>query len=71
MAKGRRFPFAGLGYDGSLLNDHLWLKERIDNPILKRLFHSVAGYFVALGLKTIRSGTCEGEDLDDDADHGS
>ena len=42
-----------MGYDGELLNDYLWLKERIDNPILKRLFHSVAGYFVALGLKTI------------------
>ena len=53
VAEGRRFPFAGLGYDGELLNDYLWLKERIDNPILKRLFHSVAGYFVALGLKTI------------------
>ena len=48
VAEGRRFPFAGLGYDGELLcYDYLWLKERIDNPILKRLFHSVAGYFGA------------------------
>jgi diacylglycerol kinase family enzyme len=53
VAEGRRFPFAGFGYDGELLNDYLWLKERIDNPILKKLFHSVAGYFMALGLKTI------------------
>ena len=53
VAEGRRFPFAGLGYDGELLNDYLWLKERIDNPILKRVVHSVAGYVVALGLKTI------------------
>jgi diacylglycerol kinase family enzyme len=53
VAEGRRFPFAGFGYDGELLNDYLWLKERVENPVLKKLFHSVAGYFMALGLKTI------------------
>ncbi len=53
VAEGKRFPFAGFGYDGELLNDYLWLKERVENPILKKLFHSVAGYVVALGLKTM------------------
>lgn len=53
VAEGKRFPFAGVGYDGELLNDYLWLKERVENPILKKLLHSAVGYFVALGLKTV------------------
>jgi diacylglycerol kinase family enzyme len=53
VAEGKRFPFAGFGYDGELLNDYIWLKERVSNPALKALFHSVAGYFLALGLRTI------------------
>ncbi|MBM65986.1 MAG: hypothetical protein CMH55_07125 [Myxococcales bacterium] len=52
-SEGRRFPFAGFGYDGELLNDYIWFKRRVTHPVLRPMLHSVGGYFAALGLRTI------------------
>jgi diacylglycerol kinase family enzyme len=52
---GERCFFAGMGYDSLLLNDYNWLKARTQNPLGKRLMHSVVGYFAALMARTLPS----------------
>ncbi len=47
------FPFAGIGYDGEILNDYLWLKNNVKGPLLEDMAHSVLGYFAALFSRTL------------------
>lgn len=48
------FPFASLGYDAQLLNDYVRVcRASGDNILAKKLMKTVAGYFVALGTRTI------------------
>jgi len=60
-AGGDVFPFASLGYDAQLLNDYVSQWRATSNPMAQTVMKSVAGYFVALGTRTIpqqiRSGT--------------
>jgi diacylglycerol kinase family enzyme len=51
--EGRRFPFAGLGWDAELLNDYVALKQHAHGPVLEPVVASVAGYFAALFAYTI------------------
>ncbi len=47
------FPFASLGYDAQLLNDYMGMVKAADTPMAHALMKTLAGYFVALGLRTI------------------
>ncbi len=47
-------PFAGMGYDGAVLNDYMWLKKRLArSPLGRRLVESVWGYLGAMLFKTV------------------
>jgi diacylglycerol kinase family enzyme len=41
-------PFAGIGYDGAVLNDYIRLKEKIQSPWLKALVTTAFGYLIAV-----------------------
>ena len=48
------FPFASVGYDAQLLNDYVKVCQMSgNNAMSEKLMKSVAGYFVALGTRTI------------------
>ncbi len=50
---GKRAPFAGLGLDGKLLNDYIWVKENLGQGPLSRLLSGPGGYFTSVALKTV------------------
>ena len=52
-AEGRRFPFAGLGWDAEILNDYSNLRTTHgERPVIGKAVQNVAGYFGAFFLKT-------------------
>jgi diacylglycerol kinase family enzyme len=51
--EGRRAPFASLGIDAQLLNDYVWLKERVSGSWLSRLLTGSRGYAAAVVLRTL------------------
>jgi diacylglycerol kinase family enzyme len=53
MVDGTRTPFAGLGVDGKLLNDYLWVKDHLGRGLLKKLLSGPGGYFSAVAFKTV------------------
>jgi diacylglycerol kinase family enzyme len=53
MVEGKRAPFAGLGLDGKLLNDYIWVKERLGKGMLEPLMKGGAGYFTSVAFKTV------------------
>jgi diacylglycerol kinase family enzyme len=53
---GELTPFAGMGYDGIVLNDYVALKKSAHgNPIAKKLVESVWGYLGAMLFKSVPS----------------
>ncbi|HEX8434083.1 diacylglycerol/lipid kinase family protein [Archangium sp.] len=50
---GRRAPFAGLGVDGKVLNDYIWVKSTLGKGMLKRVLSGPGGYFSAVAFKTV------------------
>ena len=52
-ADGTIFPFDSLGYDAQLLNDYVDMCKVTRSHAAHLLMKSVAGYFLALGAKTI------------------
>jgi diacylglycerol kinase family enzyme len=56
---GLRMPFAGMGYDGAVLNDYVWLKKKAHDsgsafsPVLRGLAESVFGYLGAMLARTV------------------
>jgi len=50
--EGRRTPFAGVGVDAAILNDYLWLKDRLAGTPLQPLGLGVAGYGLAVALRS-------------------
>ncbi len=50
---GKQTPFAGLGVDGKLLNDYIWVKENFGRGALKAMLTGVGGYFSAVALRTV------------------
>ncbi len=51
---GTLTPFAGMGYDGLVLNDYNWLKEKAHgSPVAKALAESVGGYLGAMLLRSV------------------
>jgi diacylglycerol kinase family enzyme len=53
MVDGQRTPFAGLGVDGKLLNDYIWVKENLGKGLFKRVMTGGGGYFSAVAFKTV------------------
>ena len=53
MVEGKRAPFAGLGVDGKLLNDYIWVKENLGKGLLKKAMTGPGGYFSAVAFKTV------------------
>lgn len=52
-AERQVFPFAGLGWDGAVLNDYTALKEAFTGTPLERLVKSAAGYILAAVARTV------------------
>jgi diacylglycerol kinase family enzyme len=50
--EGRRTPFAGVGIDGAVLNDYIWVKEHLAGTPLQRLGVGAAGYGLAVALRS-------------------
>jgi diacylglycerol kinase family enzyme len=53
MVEGRRAQFAGLGLDGKLLNDYIWVKDRLGKGPLEGLMKGGAGYITSVAFKTV------------------
>jgi diacylglycerol kinase family enzyme len=53
LTEGKRAPFAGLGVDGKLLNDYLWVRSCFGKGPLKGLLSGRGGYLSAAALKTV------------------
>lgn len=53
MVDGQRAPFAGLGVDGKLLNDYIWVKENLGKGFFKKVMTGSGGYFSAVAFKTV------------------
>jgi diacylglycerol kinase family enzyme len=51
--EGLTTPFAGMGYDGEILNDYVWLKENASTPFTKAVAESVLGYLVGMITRTV------------------
>lgn len=50
---GKRTQFAGVGVDGKLLNDYIWVKERFAKGPLRKLASGGPGYFGAVAFRTV------------------
>lgn len=47
-------PFAGMGYDGAVLNDYVWLKNKAKaNPLGRALTETVGGYLGAMLVRSV------------------
>src|SRR5262249_54188651 len=44
LVEGRRTPFAGLGADGKLLSDYVWVRDHLAKGMFKGLFSGTGGY---------------------------
>src|ERR1700687_2825298 len=53
LVEGQRTPFAGLGVDGKLLNDYVWVRNHLAQSALEGLVSGSGGYFSAVALKTL------------------
>lgn len=53
MVEGKRAPFAGLGLDGKLLNDYIWVKKNLGKGMFTPLMNGGAGYFTSVAFKTV------------------
>jgi diacylglycerol kinase family enzyme len=53
MVDGKRAPFAGLGLDGKLLNDYIWVKQSMGTGVLGKAMSGAAGYFTSVAFKTV------------------
>ena len=50
--EGRRTPFAGVGVDAAVLNDYIWLRDRLAGTPLAKLGVGAAGYGLAVALRS-------------------
>lgn len=53
LVDGKRAPFAGLGVDGQVLNDYLWVKKNLAQGPLARLMTGAGGYLASVALRTV------------------
>ena len=52
LVNGKRSHFAGLGADGKLLNDFVWVKENLGKGVLKSMLSGAGGYVASIALRT-------------------
>jgi diacylglycerol kinase family enzyme len=52
MVNGKRAHFAGLGADGKLLNDYMWVKQKLGKGMLKGMLNGPGGYVTSVALRT-------------------
>lgn len=50
--EGRRSPFAGAGIDAAVLNDYVWLKQRLAGTPIAKLGVGLPGYGLAIALRS-------------------
>jgi diacylglycerol kinase family enzyme len=50
---GKWCQFAGLGVDGKVLNDYLWVKDTLGKGVLKRVMSGPSGYFASATCRSI------------------
>jgi diacylglycerol kinase family enzyme len=50
--EGRKTPFAGVGIDAAVLNDYIWLKDRLSGTPLAKLGLGITGYGLAIALRS-------------------
>jgi len=50
---GRRAQFAGLGIDGRILNDYIWVKQHVAKGFLRRAMTGPGGYLSSIALRTV------------------
>jgi diacylglycerol kinase family enzyme len=50
--EGRKTPFAGVGIDAAVLNDYIWLKDRLSGTPLAKLGLGISGYGLAIALRS-------------------
>jgi diacylglycerol kinase family enzyme len=53
LVDGKRAQFAGLGVDGKLLNDYIWVKENLGKGALAKAFTGAGGYFSSVAFRTV------------------
>lgn len=53
LLDGKRAPFAGLGVDGKLLNDYIWVKQNFGQGLLSKVLTGPGGYFTSVAFKTL------------------
>lgn len=53
LVEGKRAPFAGLGVDGQVLNDYVWVKRNFGQGLLSKLMTGPGGYLASVALKTV------------------
>lgn len=53
QVEGRLAHFAGLGIDGKVLNDYIWVKRTLGQGAFKRAFSGAGGYFSSVAFKTL------------------
>lgn len=53
LIEGKRAPFAGLGIDGQLLNDYVWVKRNLGQGLLSSVMTGPGGYFASVAFKTV------------------
>ncbi len=53
MIEGKRTHFAGLGVDGKLLNDYLWMKNTVAQGPLRSVLGGAGGYFSSVAFRTL------------------
>lgn len=52
-AEGTLFPFGGLGADGAVLNDYIWLKSKAKGTWWQAIAKGLPGYLLAGYLRTV------------------
>lgn len=52
-ADGRRFPFAGVGWDAQILNEYKTLQKQFGDTVVASMVENLGGYFAAFALKFV------------------
>jgi diacylglycerol kinase family enzyme len=71
LIEGKRAPFAGLGIDGQLLNDYVWVKRNLGQGLLSRVMTGPGGYFASVAFKTVPYCLTHSTDVDCEVINGS
>lgn len=71
MVEGRRAPFAGLGMDGKLLNDYIWVKKNLGKGLLSPMMTGAGGYFASVAFKTVPHYVSKGTKMEAEIINGS